>query len=239
MTKSRGPRPSCRGAHRQIRCLLSRHGRRLCDRWDCRQRPSRGSPRTRGRPHLRARGRRPRNRAARRGRRPLTSRRARHPGEARSRMRRTLGWPMPVSAGARPAVRPLASLALALVILPAPQALAAARPPAASDPSHRPVDARAAARPFRLNLARDVDYVRQANFVQCVGASVQMMLNIVEPGADRTQRDPAPAAGPGPRIQRPSARRPRPPGRGRVRLGGRAQPQRRRTVRRRRRGHAR
>ena len=32
------------------------------------------------------------------------------------------------------------------------------------------------------------DYVQQTNFVQCVGASVQMMLNIIEPGADRTAR---------------------------------------------------
>jgi hypothetical protein len=45
-----------------------------------------------------------------------------------------------------------------------------------------------AARPFRVNLARDGDYVRQANFVQCVGASVQMMLNITRPGADHSRR---------------------------------------------------
>ena len=42
--------------------------------------------------------------------------------------------------------------------------------------------------PYRMNLAARKDYVAQANFVQCVGASVQMMLNIIEPGADRTAR---------------------------------------------------
>jgi hypothetical protein len=42
--------------------------------------------------------------------------------------------------------------------------------------------------PYRLNLGTSRDYVRQTNFVQCVGASIQMMLNIIEPGADRTRR---------------------------------------------------
>jgi hypothetical protein len=41
---------------------------------------------------------------------------------------------------------------------------------------------------YRLNLGTSRDYVRQTNFVQCVGASVQMMLNIIEPGADRSRR---------------------------------------------------
>lgn len=41
---------------------------------------------------------------------------------------------------------------------------------------------------FRENLAGPHDFVPQANFVQCVGASVQMMLNIVEPGSDRSAR---------------------------------------------------
>lgn len=48
-----------------------------------------------------------------------------------------------------------------------------------------PADA-AAASPYRVNLASRNDFVQQTNFVQCVGASVQMMLNIVEPGADRS-----------------------------------------------------
>jgi hypothetical protein len=39
---------------------------------------------------------------------------------------------------------------------------------------------------FRLNLARPNDFVAQTSYVQCVGASVQMMLNIERPGADRT-----------------------------------------------------
>jgi hypothetical protein len=97
---------------------------------------------------------------------------------------------MTVAAGARRASRLLASIAMALAILPAPQALAAgpAAAPAAIPRGTPAVDARAATRPFRIDLARDGDYVRQSNFVQCVGASVQMMLNIIEPGADRTKR---------------------------------------------------
>ncbi len=45
-----------------------------------------------------------------------------------------------------------------------------------------------AASTYRVNLARSNDFVPQTNFVQCVGASVQMMLNIMEPGADRSAR---------------------------------------------------
>ena len=80
-----------------------------------------------------------------------------------------------------------------------------------------------ARRPFRINLAQDGDYVRQSNFVQCVGASVQMMLNIMEPGADRTRRTQRKlqayaraTSGPRPDGRVRSGRR-------RVRLGGRAQ----------------
>lgn len=42
------------------------------------------------------------------------------------------------------------------------------------------------ARPFGMNLGEQKDLVPQTNFVQCVGASIQMMLNIMEPGADRS-----------------------------------------------------
>jgi hypothetical protein len=41
---------------------------------------------------------------------------------------------------------------------------------------------------FRLDLARKGDYVAQANLVQCVGASMQMMLNIMGPKDDRTAK---------------------------------------------------
>ena len=81
-------------------------------------------------------------------------------------------------------VRLVAALALALVLLPVPGAVA--RGPGAIDPPGASDSRPDAAKPFRLNLAKRSDYVRQANFVQCVGASVQMMLNIIEPGADRT-----------------------------------------------------
>ncbi len=39
---------------------------------------------------------------------------------------------------------------------------------------------------FTLDVSHRGDFVAQTNFVQCVGASMQMMLNMIEPGADRT-----------------------------------------------------
>jgi hypothetical protein len=42
------------------------------------------------------------------------------------------------------------------------------------------------ARPFTLDLSARGDFVAQTNFVQCVGASMQMMLNMIEPTDDRT-----------------------------------------------------
>lgn len=42
----------------------------------------------------------------------------------------------------------------------------------------------AAARPFTFDLSRSGDFVAQKNFVQCVGASMQMMLNMIEPTDD-------------------------------------------------------
>jgi hypothetical protein len=43
-----------------------------------------------------------------------------------------------------------------------------------------------AATTYSLDLASSRDYVAQANFVQCVGASMQMMINIVAPRDDRS-----------------------------------------------------
>ncbi len=44
----------------------------------------------------------------------------------------------------------------------------------------------AAAKPFTIDLAGRNDFVAQTNFMQCVGASMQMMLNMILPGTDRT-----------------------------------------------------
>ena len=44
----------------------------------------------------------------------------------------------------------------------------------------------APSRGYSLDLGRRSDFVAQTNNVQCVGASTQMMLNMIEPGADRT-----------------------------------------------------
>jgi hypothetical protein len=45
-----------------------------------------------------------------------------------------------------------------------------------------------AASGYTLDLGKRADFVAQTNFVQCVGASMQMMLNMAEPGRDRTAR---------------------------------------------------
>jgi hypothetical protein len=45
-----------------------------------------------------------------------------------------------------------------------------------------------AARAHTIDLAARADFVAQTNFVQCVGASMQMMLNIIEPGRDRSAK---------------------------------------------------
>jgi hypothetical protein len=87
---------------------------------------------------------------------------------------RLVPFPEPVPADPGPIARrlaPLVAFALAVVlgvgIAPAP--------------------AEAAARdPYAMNLATRHDWVQQKNFVQCVGTSIQMMLNIIEPGRDRT-----------------------------------------------------
>jgi hypothetical protein len=49
-----------------------------------------------------------------------------------------------------------------------------------------PLPAVAADRAFAIDLAGNRDFVAQKNFVQCVGASMQMMLNIMGGTSDRT-----------------------------------------------------
>ena len=49
-----------------------------------------------------------------------------------------------------------------------------------------PASATAAAKPYKLDLGTRSDYVGQTNLVQCVGASMQMMLNMIESGVDRS-----------------------------------------------------
>ncbi|HEX5828064.1 MAG TPA: hypothetical protein VFY23_11115, partial [Candidatus Limnocylindrales bacterium] len=82
----------------------------------------------------------------------------------------------------------LAAIALALVMgagsLGAPTSARAA-----GDEEHPAAAAlEAGQRPYRMNLAKRSDWVQQTNFVQCVGTSLQMMLNIIEPGADRSTK---------------------------------------------------
>ena len=49
-----------------------------------------------------------------------------------------------------------------------------------------PTPASAATKPYVFDLGARSDFVSQTNLVQCVGASMQMMLNMLRPGADRT-----------------------------------------------------
>jgi hypothetical protein len=44
----------------------------------------------------------------------------------------------------------------------------------------------ATSKAYRLDLGAHSDYVAQTNLVQCVGASMQMMLNMMDRGADRS-----------------------------------------------------
>ena len=44
----------------------------------------------------------------------------------------------------------------------------------------------AATKAYKLDLGTRADFVAQTNFVQCVGASMQMMLNMIQPGTDRS-----------------------------------------------------
>ena len=46
--------------------------------------------------------------------------------------------------------------------------------------------ATASVKPYRLDLGARADFVAQTNFVQCVGASMQMMLNMIRDRNDRT-----------------------------------------------------
>ena len=46
-----------------------------------------------------------------------------------------------------------------------------------------------AADSYKADVARRADFVAQTNFVQCVGASLQMMINMIEPGRDRSARE--------------------------------------------------
>jgi hypothetical protein len=62
----------------------------------------------------------------------------------------------------------------------------------ASAPASAPAPAAAADSGYSVDLAGKRDFVAQTNFVQCVGASMQMMLNIIGDANDRsaaTQRD--------------------------------------------------
>jgi len=89
----------------------------------------------------------------------------------------------------RDRARALLAATLALSLLPAPLpggVVAAGTAPRPGVTVSTGIDGPGAAQVFRMNLGERRDFVAQANFVQCVGASVQMMLNVMRPGADRS-----------------------------------------------------
>jgi hypothetical protein len=65
------------------------------------------------------------------------------------------------------------------VVVPVVPVASAAEPEPPSAPA-------APAGPYRMNLYRPGDFVSQTNLVQCVGASMQMMLNMMRPVDDTT-----------------------------------------------------
>lgn len=82
------------------------------------------------------------------------------------------------------ALRPLLALALAITALASASAPATAAPATAVPPTAAP--AAAGATPFGINLYRPGDFVRQTNLVQCVGTSMQMMINMLGASNDRS-----------------------------------------------------
>jgi hypothetical protein len=88
------------------------------------------------------------------------------------------------TAGARRVLLPLlATLALSIA---SPVGALAHRATASSSTA-----AATAAKPFTLDLSSKGDFVAQTNFVQCVGASMQMMLNMIRATDDRTDETQA------------------------------------------------
>jgi hypothetical protein len=90
----------------------------------------------------------------------------------------------------RSSLTSLAALVLALVAA-LPVAAAGTDGPAAGTDGPT-VDPSTAASPrFSVELYERGDFVSQTNLVQCVGASMQMMLNMIGPENDRTRGDAA------------------------------------------------
>jgi hypothetical protein len=79
--------------------------------------------------------------------------------------------------------RVFAALLAALLTGLVPSSVAAS---GGSLPPPTKVVAAAATTPYTLDLSTRADFVAQTNFVQCVGASMQMMLNIMRPVDDQT-----------------------------------------------------
>ncbi len=94
------------------------------------------------------------------------------------------GAPAPTPSGAVPGpILPPPTVRPAPTIAP-PQPSADPAPPQEAAPQS-PLGGKNG-RTVRLNLAGPRDYVAQSTLVQCVGSSVQMMLNIIKPGVNRT-----------------------------------------------------
>ena len=87
----------------------------------------------------------------------------------------------------RPARAHRALASALFIVLVGALPVSAAGPAMAPGPATAPVEGSVAApERFILDLYRPGDFVAQTNLVQCVGASMQMMLNIIGPRDDRS-----------------------------------------------------
>jgi hypothetical protein len=89
-------------------------------------------------------------------------------------------------------IRRLIPIVVALVLALAVPATTLGTGPAGRAGTRAPAGATAeAAGPFSMDLLASGDFVSQTNGVQCIGASIQMMVNMARPGADRSARTQA------------------------------------------------
>ena len=101
------------------------------------------------------------------------------PGDSHAILRYGVAMPVRVGGSRRLPVILVAALGLALM---APVGVLG-RSTALGDTTH----SAGAGAGFTLDLSKSGDFVAQVNFVQCVGASMQMMLNIIRAEDDRTK----------------------------------------------------
>jgi hypothetical protein len=92
----------------------------------------------------------------------------------------------PSQPSARPRYR--AAILAGAVLLAVAVAPASAASPSVAGPSVAGPSVAGGGQEHTVVVGSRGDFVAQANFVQCVGASMQMMLNMIQPGRDRSAK---------------------------------------------------